>query len=120
MYLIFWQLERQPGQGGTADPPIRDLRVQLLEAEAAHFNKTQNSSTGDDEQADTIQSVERQIEAESGEKGDAYIEHPDVKRRRILEETRDIDADSEGSESDSSDEDRLVPAHNIDVFGTKS
>lgn len=32
---------RQPGQGGAADglPPVRDLRAQLLQAEAAHFAK---------------------------------------------------------------------------------
>lgn len=31
-------------------------------------------------------------------------EDPEAKRRRVLEETRDIDADSEGEESDSSEE----------------
>lgn len=33
-------------------------------------------------------------------------EDVDAKRRRILEETRDIDADSDGLEDESSDEDR--------------
>lgn len=35
-------------------------------------------------------------------------EDPEAKRRRILEETRDIDADSDGSEDDSSEEERFV------------
>jgi protein CWC15 len=39
---------------------------------------------------------------------DIEEEDPEAKRRRILEETRDIDADSIGSEGDSSDEDRQV------------
>ena len=32
----------------------------------------------------------------------------EAKRRRVLEETRDIDADSDGSKSDTDDEDRYV------------
>lgn len=35
-------------------------------------------------------------------------EDPEAKRRRILEETRDIDADSDPDESNSSDEDRYA------------
>lgn len=51
----------------------------------------------------------RQLESGPGEEGEE--EDPEAKRRRILEETRDIDADSDGSEEeeDSSDEDRCVP-----------
>ena len=45
----------------------------------------------------------RQIES-----GQDEGEDPEAKRRRILEETRDIDADSEGSGSDSSEEERLA------------
>lgn len=33
-------------------------------------------------------------------------EDPEAKRRRVLEETRDIDADSDGSEDDSSEDER--------------
>lgn len=32
----------------------------------------------------------------------------EAKRRRVLEETRDIDADSDGSKSDTDDEERYV------------
>jgi protein CWC15 len=42
---------------------------------------------------------------ENGDEEDE--EDPEAKRRRILEETRDIDADSDEAEDDSSEEDRL-------------
>merc|ERR1711939_913583 len=35
---------RQPGQGGAADPEKRDLRAELLAAEAAHFAKKGKST----------------------------------------------------------------------------
>ena len=52
----------------------------------------------------------RQIEGGSsgGDPAGTEDEDPEAKRRRILEETRDIDADSDGSEDDSSEEERFV------------
>ena len=49
--------------------------------------------------------AKRQLQGSASEDGDEG-EDPGAKRRRILEETRDIDADSDGAASDSSDEDR--------------
>ncbi|MCJ1257964.1 complexed with cef1p [Lignoscripta atroalba] len=49
-------------------------------------------------------SGKRQLEIGVGRDGDGH-ENPDAKRRRILEETRDIDADSDASGSDTSDGD---------------
>lgn len=49
----------------------------------------------------------RQLES-APEQDDNADEDPEAKRRRILEETRDIDADSDGGDSDSSEEDRCV------------
>ena len=49
----------------------------------------------------------RLLEAGPTQDGEAE-EDMEAKRRRVLEETRDIDADSECSKSDSSDEDRYV------------
>ncbi|KAL2064163.1 hypothetical protein VTL71DRAFT_4657 [Oculimacula yallundae] len=98
---------RQPGQGGDADHEVRDLRAELLAAEAAHFAKVKggpaptpsNAGEGQDEGGEG-QGVKRQLE-NGGEE-----ESVDAKRRRILEETRDIDADSEeDGEEDSSDDD---------------
>lgn len=40
--------------------------------------------------------------------GEEDEEDIDAKRRRVLEETRDVDADSEAGESDSSEDDRYV------------
>lgn len=48
----------------------------------------------------------RQLEAAPDTGAEAEEEDPEAKRRRILEETREIDADSEGSEDDSSEEER--------------
>ncbi|KKY20839.1 putative cwf15 cwc15 cell cycle control family protein [Phaeomoniella chlamydospora] len=91
---------RQPGQGGDADGP-RDLRAELLAAEAAHFAKTKG--TGEESTANPDTVPRRQLEAGSSN-DDSNEEDPDAKRRRILEETRDLDADSDGGGTDSSDE----------------
>lgn len=100
---------RQPGQGGNADPEVRDLRAQLLQAEAAHYSKTKGSATETDTQVrDASTALKRELEARTGEDGVVH-EDPEAKRRRILEATRDIDADSDGPESDSSGEDRSRP-----------
>lgn len=94
---------RQPGQGGDADPQVRDLRAQLLEAEAAHFRKTNPEAA---KAAENTTSSKRQLEDGPGHDGEE--EDLDAKRRRILEETRDIDADSDGYKSESSDEERYA------------
>lgn len=99
---------RQPGQGGAADaqPETRDLRAELLKAEAAHFAKLKGGPGPSN--ADAEPSVpKRQLES-APEQDDIADEDPQAKRRRILEETRDIDADSDGGDSDSSEEDRCV------------
>ncbi|POS86323.1 Cwf15/Cwc15 cell cycle control protein, partial [Erysiphe pulchra] len=92
---------RQPGQGGDADRQVRDLRTELLQAEAAHFAKLKGAPVPalDGPQNDP---VKRRIE--DGNVDEGADEDPDIKRRRILEETRDIDADTE-DEEDSSEED---------------
>jgi len=94
---------RQPGQGGDADPEVRDLRAELLKAEAAHFAKTKG--VAGDQTSEPNTPPKRPLEIAPGEDG-PEDEDPEAKRRRILEETRDIDADSDGADSDSSEEDR--------------
>jgi protein CWC15 len=93
---------RQPGQGGDADHQVRDLRAELLQAEAAHFAKVKGGPAPVADTPDAGTNVsKRQLE-----NGDAEDEEDlDAKRRRILEETRDIDADSENDEEDSSEDD---------------
>lgn len=112
--LVTWDsrltIRRQPGQGGDADHEVRDLRAELLKAEAAHFAKVKGTSTGTEESAESTTSAKRQLGNGAGEGGDEH-EDPEAKRRRILEETRDIDADSDGARSDSSDEDRYGKGH---------
>ena len=92
---------RKPGQGGDADNQPRDLRVELLNAEAAHQAK--KNGTHVDERNGASSVVKRPLQLEQGH-GSAENEDMDTKRRRILEETRDIDADSDGLSSDSSEE----------------
>jgi protein CWC15 len=92
---------RKPGQGGDADNQPRDLRAELLAAEAAHQAKKNGTRGG--ETSDVSSASKRPLQLEP--KQDATEdEDPDAKRRRILEETRDIDADSDGADSDSSEE----------------
>ncbi|KAK2762581.1 complexed with cef1p [Arachnomyces sp. PD_36] len=91
---------RQPGQGGDADSEKRDLRAELLKAEAAHFAKTKGVKEEPSSPTDT---PKRRLEGAPDEDG-GEVEDPEAKRRRILEETRDIDADSDGGSDDSSSE----------------
>ncbi|EHY60102.1 complexed with cef1p [Exophiala dermatitidis] len=91
---------RQPGQGGAADAEKRDLRAELLAAEAAHFAKTKGQST-EATSSSPPRTLKRELEAPPS---DDENEDPDAKRRRILEETREIDADSDRGDSDSSEE----------------
>ena len=93
---------RQPGQGGDADAEVRDLRAELLAAEAAHFAKTKGAS-GAGSGTETTAPKRALEDTPLGLDG-PEDEDPDAKRRRILEETRDIDADSDGANDDSSDE----------------
>lgn len=111
LLIIIFILYRQPGQGGAADAQLetRDLRAELLRAEAAHFAKIKGGNDGPgSSNIDTESSVpKRQLESAPGQ-GENTEEDPEAKRRRILEETRDIDADSDGRDSDSSEDDRYV------------
>lgn len=99
---------RQPGQGGDADRNQRDLRAELLAAEAAHFAKAKGGAPllGNNDDEGTSATSKRPLEITARADGE---EDPETKRRRILEETRDIDADDsdeeEDDDDDSSDED---------------
>lgn len=88
---------RQPGQGGDADREFRDLRAELIQAEAAHLAKVKGQSAS---------TSAKRIENNSAEEKEESNEH-EAKRRRILEESRDIDADSDldNSSDDDSDDD---------------
>ncbi|KAI4143054.1 MAG: hypothetical protein LQ341_003027, partial [Variospora aurantia] len=94
-------LRSKPGQGGDADAQPRDLRAQLLEAEAAHFSKTDKIAPNAEP---TTSSSKRQLEAGPPQDGNGE-EDIEAKRRRVLEESRDVDADSDHSSSSSSEGD---------------
>lgn len=92
----------QQGQGGEGEAQQRDLRAELLQAEAAHFAR----KNGVPAEQPIVENAapKRQLEGAPDTDGAEAEEDPEAKRRRILEETREIDADSEGSEDDSSEE----------------
>ncbi|KAF3938212.1 hypothetical protein ABW19_dt0203798 [Dactylella cylindrospora] len=99
---------RKPGQGGDADAK-RDLRAELLKAEAAHYAKVRGETVTDrdDDDLTTTTTTRKEIDRKGrdADSDDDEDETPEAKRRRILEETRDLDADSDGSgDSDSSSE----------------
>ncbi|KAH7065916.1 Cwf15/Cwc15 cell cycle control family protein-like protein [Paraphoma chrysanthemicola] len=96
---------RQPGQGGDADQK-RDLRAELLEAEARHFAKKNGTYVEPDAAAEPGSAPKRQIDAVSAADEEGDDDEAAQKRRRIevLEQYRDIDADDSSSESESSDD----------------
>ncbi|KAI9758516.1 MAG: complexed with cef1p [Lichina confinis] len=94
---------RQPGQGGDADVAPRDLRAELLKAEAAHRAKLGGHPQPKDVDSNPRDTTTRALPGADDDNAD--VEDPAAKRRRILEETRDIDADSDGAEDATSDED---------------
>jgi protein CWC15 len=92
---------RQAGQGGDADASPRDLRAELLRAEAAAKARKEGKTITEDEDPSSAKRGIEQAQDEDEE------EDPEVKRRRlILEQAAEEDADSAGeSEEESSDED---------------
>lgn len=109
---------RQQGQGGAADAAPRDLRAELLKAEAA-VKRKRNGGIGAavdvNGEEDEEPGMKRQMIGGVEEDGDAADadqeddadeeEDPEVKRRRlILQETLDLDADSDGAAGSDSDE----------------
>ncbi|KAJ4324881.1 complexed with cef1p [Fusarium piperis] len=97
---------RQAGQGGDADEgPSHDLAAELLAAEAAHFSKKNGApallhDADEDDDASTSGGVKRSLPSAAGEEEDL-----EAKRRRILAETRDIDADDDSEEDDEDSDD---------------
>lgn len=96
---------RQAGQGGDADNYQRDLRAELLEAEARHYAKKNGTYVEPESATDPSSAPKRQIDAVAAEE-EGEEDGVEAKRRRIemLEKYRDIDADDSSEESESSDD----------------
>ena len=80
----------------------------MLQAEAVHFAKVRGAPLPD--VAGESKNGKGAIEGSGGVKrmlegGEGEEEDIEAKRRRVLEETRDIDADSEDGDDDSSEDD---------------
>lgn len=97
-------LTRKPGQGGSAEAEVRDLRAELLAAESAHRARLQGGANPDSVEAPETAATTSKRALETETQADDE-DDPEVKRRRVLEETRDIDADdSEEDDDDESDD----------------
>lgn len=103
---------RQAGQGGHAEVATSSdaLKEELLAAERAHFKDKSEPSAR--EEAEPQRLIEAPIAKVKNE--DETSETMEERRRRILEETKDIDADEsdsereEESEEESDDEDETA------------
>ena len=116
---------RQAAQGAPDAQAKRDLRAELLKAERSHFAKKEGRALPEDEDNEVEHEATAAIEAppssakrklddvdgegtadvsELGVEGDPDEDY-ETKKRRVLEETRDIDADSVSSSSSESSED---------------
>ncbi|KAK4196620.1 Pre-mRNA-splicing factor Cwf15/Cwc15 [Triangularia verruculosa] len=100
---------RQPGQGGAADSPSRDLRAELEAAEAAHYAKLKGGpipgqQNSEQQSLPSSSSSKRPLEITNNPSSSSEEEDPESKRRRILEETRAIDADDSDASSEEDEE----------------
>jgi protein CWC15 len=108
---------RQATQGTTDEHSARDLRAELLRAERRHFAKKEGRELSPEQEEEKVtlaiegsKGQKRSLEqgaSEEGQDGEQDDEDYEVKRKRVLEETRDVDADSDDAseeDSDSSDD----------------
>ncbi|KAI4766968.1 Cwf15/Cwc15 cell cycle control protein [Aureobasidium sp. EXF-12344] len=105
---------RQATQGTTDEHSARDLRAELLRAERRHFAKKEGrelSPEQEEEKAtlaiESAKGQKRSLEDRADAEGEQDEEDYEAKRTRVLEETRDVDADSDDAseeDSDSSDD----------------
>ncbi|KAF2277815.1 Cwf15/Cwc15 cell cycle control protein [Westerdykella ornata] len=97
---------RQPGQGGAADTTKRDLRAELLEAEARHFAKKNGTYVSEEQTSTDAKAAPKRAIDEVSQAEERATDGDEAKRRRVemLEKYREIDADESSESSESSDE----------------
>ncbi|KKA26765.1 hypothetical protein TD95_001707 [Thielaviopsis punctulata] len=105
---------RQPGQGASDDAteasaPTHDMRAELLAAEAAHFAKKRGgkltSPHDEDNDNDAVRASLKRSAAATQDTQDADVDDLEAKRRRVLEESRAVDADSDSDRHSDNDDD---------------
>lgn len=117
---------RQAAQGAPDEQAKKDLKAELLKAERAHYAKRDRRTLPEDEDDELDEtptaaieapsgSVKRKLDDIDGQPGDEGNGEPgadgdadedyETKKRRVLEDTKDIDADSASSESSSNSSD---------------
>ncbi|KAH9823647.1 Pre-mRNA-splicing factor cwc15 [Teratosphaeria destructans] len=109
---------RQQNQGTPAEQAKRDLRAELLKNEARHYAKKEGREIADEDdevepEGEQLQieggaispgsGLKRKADGAPGADGEAEEDY-EAKKRRVLEETRDIDADDSDASSSSSEE----------------
>lgn len=105
---------RQATQGTTDEHSARDLRAELLRAERRHFAKKEGRELSPEQEEEKVtlaiegsKGQKRSLEDGADGEGEQDEEDYEAKRTRVLEETRDVDADSDDAseeDSDSSDD----------------
>ena len=115
---------RQANQGAPNEQAKRDLKAELLKKERVHYAQKDGRALPEDDEEDDEEPERKAIEAGGEEaasggvkrklsdtdvdgQADGDVEEDyEAKKRRVLEETKDIDAESSASSSESdSDED---------------
>ncbi|KAF2481733.1 Pre-mRNA-splicing factor Cwf15/Cwc15 [Neohortaea acidophila] len=93
---------RQAAQGTPDEQARRDLKAELLRAERAHYAKRDGKALPEDADDDDDEGddAEGATPLHPGADGDTDEDY-EAKKRRVLEETKDIDADSVASDSSS-------------------
>jgi protein CWC15 len=107
---------RQPGQGGEADTHKRDLRAELLEAEARHLAKKNGTYVEPESAINPGGAPKRQIEDVAMSEDGGEDEEAQKRRRiEVLEKYRDEDADDSSDESESSDDEYVDHLENLSL-----
>ena len=97
-------VDRKPEHVVVASTQKRNLGEQLLEAEAAHYAKKHGDPSEKRHPAGSLKDSSGSALESSGAQDADSEEARDAKRRKVLEETRHVDAESDTSDSDSSEE----------------
>ncbi|ODQ51486.1 Cwf15/Cwc15 cell cycle control protein [Saitoella complicata NRRL Y-17804] len=95
---------RKQGQGSSTELQQKDLKAELLRAEEEAKAKKSGKALPVDDPAPALAIAQSGTEKHALTEGDEEEESPEAKRRRILEESKDLDADDSDEEKDDEDD----------------
>ncbi|GAO47232.1 hypothetical protein G7K_1442-t1 [Saitoella complicata NRRL Y-17804] len=96
--------DRKQGQGSSTELQQKDLKAELLRAEEEAKAKKSGKALPVDDPAPALAIAQSGTEKHALTEGDEEEESPEAKRRRILEESKDLDADDSDEEKDDEDD----------------